>query len=107
MYSTEYILYVLFYVWLLWLSVMFASCIHIVDIFYLLYEHPQFDHPATEVSAGMSVGACDELGVSCPRLRVFLILPDRQANLDIFSWHPQNTGGEMPAHPSFHSWHIC
>lgn len=58
----------------------------------------------------MSVGTC-ELGVSCPRLvallRVFLILPDQQANLDIFFWHPQNTGEEMPAHPSFHSCHIC
>ena len=50
-------------------------------------------------------------GVSCPRLvallRVFLIPPDQQANLDVFSWHPQNTGGEMPAHPSFHLCHIC
>lgn len=47
-------------------SALFASCIHIVDILHLLYEHPQFDHPATEVSAGMSVGTCDELGGQLP-----------------------------------------
>lgn len=90
---------------------MFVSCIHIVDILYLLYEYPQFDHPAAEISAGMSVGTCDELGVSSPRLvallHVFLTLLDQQANLDLFSWHPENKGGEIPAHPSLHSYHIC
>lgn len=89
MYSIQYICYVLFYVWLLLLSIMFVSSIHTVDILYLLYEHPHFDHPATEISAGMSVGTCDELGVSCPRLvallHVFLTLLDQQANLDLFS----------------------
>lgn len=49
MYCIEYIRYVLFQVWLLLLNVMFVSCIHIVDILYLLYEYPQFDHPAAEI----------------------------------------------------------
>lgn len=89
MYSIQYICYVLFYVWLLLLSIMFVSSIHIVDILYLLYEYPHFDHPAAEISAGMSVGTCDELGVSCSRLvallHVFLTLLGQQANLDLFS----------------------
>lgn len=63
------------YIWLLWLS-LFASCIHIVDILLYYMNIPSSDHPATGKPAGMSAGTGDELGVSWPMLRVFLILPD-------------------------------